>query len=90
MTSMTTTTLHCPSWCEDTHVNDPNGIHDRIVLGSYTGDMFACVALEAEPDGAATRIFLDVTSPEQTLSPEEAVKVAAALTEAVRLAGVTR
>ena len=76
-----TTTLHCPAWCEDTHVNDPNGIHDRIVLGSYTGDMFACVALEAEPD---------VTHPEQTLSPEEATKVAAALAEAVRLAGVTR
>ena len=86
----TTKTKTCPAWCEDAHVNDPDGIHDRIVLGSYTGDMFACVALEAEPDGAATRIFLDVTSPEQTLSPEEAVKVAAALTEAVRLAGVTR
>ena len=86
----TTKTKTCPAWCEDAHVNDSAGIHDRIVLGSYTGDMFACVALEAEPDGAATRIFLDVTSPEQTLSPEEAAKVAAALTEAVRLAGVTR
>ena len=85
-----TTTSTCPSWCEDTHVNDSEGIHDRVVLGSYTGDMFACVAIEAEPDGAVTRIFLDVTSPEQTLSPEEAAKVAAALTEAVRLAGVTR
>jgi len=87
---MTTTTLQCPTWCDAVHDNDSAGIHDRIVLGSYTGDMFACVALEAEPDGAATRIFLDVTSPEQTLSPEEAAKVAAALTEAVRLAGVTR
>ena len=85
-----TTTLHCPSWCEDAHGNGSSGIHDRVLLGSYTGDMFACVALEAEPDGAATRIFLDVTFVEQTLSPEEAVKVAAALTEAVRLAGVTR
>lgn len=90
MTTTATLALHCPAWCEDAHVNDLNGIHDRVVLGSYTGDMFACVALEAEPDGAATRIFLDVTSPEQTLSPEEAAKVAAALTEAVQLAGVTR
>jgi hypothetical protein len=87
---MTTTTLHCPAWCEDAHVNDPNGIHDRVVLGSYTGDMFACVALEAEPDGAATRIFLDVTSSEQTLSPEEAVKVAEALRTAAQMAGATR
>ena len=87
---MTTTTLQCPTWCDAVHDNDSAGIHDRIVLGSYTGDMFACVALEAEPDGAVTRIFLDVTSPEQTLSPDEAAKVAAALTEAVRLAGVTR
>ena len=86
----TATTLHCPAWCEDTHVNDPTAFHARVVLGGYTGDMFACVALEAELDGAATRIFLDVTSAEQTLSPEEAAKVAAALTEAVRLAGVTR
>lgn len=66
---MTTATTHCPAWCEDTHVNDANGIHDRVVLGSCTGDMFACVALEADSDGATTRIFVDVTSPEQTLSP---------------------
>jgi hypothetical protein len=86
----TATTLHCPSWCDAVHDNNPYQTHDRVVLGSYTGDMFACVALEADTDGAPTRIFLDVTSPEQTLSPEEAVKVAAAITEAVRLAGVTR
>jgi len=88
---MTTTTLQCPTWCDAVHDNNPwVRTHARVVLGSYTGDMFACVALEAEPDGAATRIFLDVTFVEQTLSPEEAAKVAAALTEAVRLAGVTR
>ena len=86
---MTTTTLQCPTWCNAVHDNN-HQTHDRVVLGSYTGDMFACVAIEADTDGAPTMIFLDVTSPEQTLSPEEAAKVAAALTEAVRLAGVTR
>ena len=60
------------------------------MLGSYTGDMFACVAIEADTDGVPTRIFLDVTSPEQTLSPEDAVKVAAALRKAARMAGATR
>ena len=85
-----TTTLQCPTWCAAVHDDNPYQTHDRVVLGSYTGDMFACVAIEAEPDGAVTRIFLDVTSSEQTLSPEEAAKVAAAMIEAVRLAGVTR
>jgi hypothetical protein len=87
---MTTTTLQCPTWCNAVHDNNPYQTHDRVVLGSYTGDMFACVAIEANTDGTGTMIFLDVTSHEQILSPEDAAKVAAALTEAVRLAGVTR
>jgi hypothetical protein len=87
---MTTTTLQCPTWCDATHVNDPDGTHDHVVLGSYTGDMFACVAIEADTTGAPVRIFLDVTSPEQTLSPEEAVKVATALRKAARMAGALR
>ena len=87
---MTTTTLQCPTWCNAVHDNNPYQTHDSVVLGSYTGDMFACVAIEADTDGAPTRIFLDVTSPEQTLSPKEAVKVAEAMRTAAHLAGATR
>jgi hypothetical protein len=86
-----TTTLHCPTWCDATHVNDPDGSHDHVVLGGATGDRFACVALEQTGDGAPV-IFLDVGLPgaDQTMSPEEAIKVAAALRKAVRMAGALR
>ena len=84
----TTTTLHCPTWCDATHVNDPDGSHDHVVLGGATGDRFACVALE-QATGMPV-IFLDVTDAGQTMSPEEAVEVAAALRKAARMAGALR
>ena len=84
---MTTTTLQCPTWCDAVHYD--HNIHDRVVLGGATGDRFACVALEATGDGPS-RIFLDVTDDGQTMSPEEALKVAKALRKAARMAQVTR
>ena len=59
------------------------------MLGGATGDRFACVALE-QPDNGLPVIFLDVTDDGQTMSPEEALKVANALRKAARMAGVTR
>ena len=85
----TTTTLHCPTWCDSTHRNDPDGSHDHVVLGGATGDRFACVALEQTGNGLPV-IFLDVTDAGQTMSPEEAVKVADALRKAARMAGALR
>ena len=59
------------------------------MLGGATGDRFACVALEQTGNGLPV-IFLDVTDAGQTMSPEEAVKVAAALRKAARMAGALR
>jgi hypothetical protein len=89
----TTATLHCPTWCDWQHhgseLEDPEtGGHSHTVIGSATGDTSACVALEQVGD-QPVRIFLEVPD-DMTVSLEEAVKVAAALLEAVRLAGVTR
>ena len=84
---MTTTTLQCPTWCDAVHYD--HDTHDRVVLGGATGDRFACVAIE-QPDHGMPVIFLDVTDAGQTMSPEEAVKVAAALRKAARMAGATR
>ena len=84
---MTTTTLQCPTWCDAVHYD--HNIHDRVVLGGATGDRFACVALEATGNGPAV-IFLDVTDARQTMSPEEAVKVANALRKAARMAQALR
>jgi len=86
---MTTTTLHCPTWCDATHTNDPDGSHDHVVLGGTTGDRFACIALEQTGNGAPV-IFLDVTDAGQTMSPEESVKVANALRKAARMAQAIR
>ena len=85
---MTTTTLQCPTWCDSIHQNG-HSTHDHVVLGGATGDRFACVALE-QPDHGMPVIFLDVTDAGQTMSPEEALKVANALRKAARMAGVTR
>ncbi|HEX7398019.1 MAG TPA: hypothetical protein VF312_10760 [Propionibacteriaceae bacterium] len=89
----TTKTKTCPTWCDWQHhgnaLEDPAAIgHSHTVLGQATGDDFACVALEQVGD-QPVRIFLEVPD-DMTVSLEEAVKVAAAITEAVRLAGVTR
>ena len=90
----TTPTTTCPTWCDWPHhgndLEDPAAIgHSHTVLGQATGDDFACVALEQLGGSQEVRIFLEVPD-DMTVSLEEAVKVAAALTEAVRLAGVTR
>ena len=84
----TATTLHCPAWCDSIHQNG-HGTHDHVVLGGATGDRFACVALEQLGNGLPV-IFLDVTDAGQTMSPEEAVKVAAALRKAARMAQALR
>jgi hypothetical protein len=89
MTTTATLALHCPGWCDATHVNDPDGSHAHVVLGGATGDRFACVAIE-QPDHGLPVIFVDVTDAGQTMSPEEALKVAAALRKAARLAGTLR
>jgi len=89
MSDNTTTTLQCPAWCDATHVNDPDGSHAHVVLGGATGDRFACVAIE-QPRNGLPVIFLDVTDAGQTMNPEEAVKVAAALRKAARMAQATR
>jgi len=94
-TSATATkTSTCPTWCDWQHhgseLEDPAAVgHSHTVIGSATGDTFACVALEQVGGSQEVRIFLEVPD-DMTVSLEEAVKVAAAMIEAVRLAGVTR
>jgi len=86
---MTVTTSTCPSWCAIAHTGDDPECHDRTILGPEPTEEFAWVNLEQEGDGGP-RIYVDIVNKEQTLSPEEAARLAAALTEAVRLAAVTR
>ena len=90
----TTKTKTCPTWCDWQHhgndLEDPEAVsHSHVVLGGATGDRFACVALEQADHGMPV-IFLDVTDDGQTMSPEEALKVANALRKAARMVGVTR
>ena len=89
MTTITKTKT-CPTWCDWQHhgseLNASYDGHSGTVLGQATGDDFACVALEQVGD-QPVRICLEVPD-DMTVSLEEAVKVAAALLEAVRLAGV--
>jgi len=96
---MTTTTQTkastCPSWCDwQTHVPeleaDPETTgHSHSVIGEATGQDFACVVMEQLGNSPEVRIFVEVPD-DMTLSLEDAIKVADALVEAVRLAGVTR
>ena len=92
MTATTTKTKPCPSWCDWQRFghadHDADGGHGHTVLGQATGDDFACVALE-QVAGQPVQVFIEVPD-DMIVSLEEAVKVAAAITEAVRLAGVTR
>jgi len=86
---MTTPTItSCPSWCTISHTVEDEGCHSFSVLS----ERFAGVGVEQEEclDGIArVRIFVDVAG-DTTMTVEEAVRVAAAITEAVQLAGVTR
>jgi hypothetical protein len=91
MTTITKTKT-CPTWCDWPHhgndLEDPAAIgHSHTVLGDATGDAFACVALEVI-DAAPPKVFVEI--PDYTLTPDEALRVAAAMIEAVRLAGVTQ
>jgi hypothetical protein len=92
MTTVTTTkTKTCPPWCTWPHHGnefDSGGGHSHIVLGNATGDHFACVALEVIGD-EAPKVCVEVPG-DMALTPDEALRVAAAMIEAVRLAGVTR
>jgi hypothetical protein len=87
----TTKTKTCPSWCDWQHHgnadHDAGGGHSHTVLGDATGDHFACVALEIIGD-EPPKVFVEI--PDYVLTPDEALRVAAAMIEAVRLAGVTR
>jgi hypothetical protein len=90
----TTKTKTCPTWCDWQHhgndLEDPEAVgHSHTVLGVATGDAFACVALEQVGGSQEVRIFLEVPD-DMIVSLEEAVKVAAALRKAARMAGVTR
>jgi hypothetical protein len=95
MTQTTQTkTSTCPPWCDWQHhgneLEDPQAVgHSHAVLGLATGEEFACVALEIVGDGLP-RIFVDTSDGDMTLSLDEALRVATAIVEAVRLAGVTR
>jgi len=91
-TDTATKTKTCPPWCDWQHhgseLEDPEtGGHSHTVLGDATGDHFACVALEIIGD-EPTKVFVEI--PDYILTPDEALRVAAAMIEAVRLAGVTR
>ena len=89
----TTKTKTCPTWCDWQHHGNQfdtegEGGHSHTVLGDATGDHFACVALEIIGD-EPPKVFVEIPD-DMTLTPDEALRVAAAITEAVRLAGVTR
>ena len=88
----TTKTKTCPTWCDWQHHGNQfdtegEGGHSHTVLGDATGDHFACVALEIIGD-EPPKVFVEI--PDYVLTPDEALRVAAAMIEAVRLAGVTR
>ena len=85
----TTKTKTCPSWCDWQHHgndSDTEGAHAHTVLGIKTGDDFAGVILETI-GGEPPKVFVEVHG-DMTLTPDEALRVAAAMIEAVRLAGV--
>ena len=88
----TTKTKTCPSWCDWQHhgseLNASYEGHSHTVLGQATGDDFACVALE-QVANQPVQVFIEVPA-DMIVNLDEAVKVAAAILEAVRLAGVTR
>jgi hypothetical protein len=86
-----TPTKTCPPWCDWQHHgndSDTEGGHSHTVLGIKTGDDFACVALEVI-GGEPPKLFIEVPG-DMTLTLDEALRVAAAMIEGVRLAGVTR
>ena len=93
--STATKTKTCPSWCDwQTHVPeleaDPETTgHSHTVIGEATGQTFACVVMEQLGNSPEIRIFVEIPD-DMTLSPEDAIKVADALVEAVRLAEVKR
>ena len=84
MTTVVEVTTTCPSWCTLNHTAEDEGSHSFNTLS----ELFAGVGVE-EGERTGVKIFVDVAG-DNTLSIEEAVRVAAAITEAVRLAGVTR
>jgi hypothetical protein len=82
---MTTNTkpTTCPSWCDSHHYAnelDPVESHSHVVLGRPTGDSYACVAIEMT-DGEPV-VFVELSN-SMTVTPAQALRVSAALTDAV-------
>ena len=85
-----TKTSTCPSWCDWQHhgnASDTKGGHSHTVLGSRPA-----MTSRAWPQvigDEAPKLFVEVPD-DMTLTPDQALRVAAALIEGVRLAGITR
>ena len=76
-----TPTKTCPPWCDLRHTTEDEDCHSFNTLS----EIFAGVGVE-EDERTGIRIFVDVAG-DTTLSIDEAVRVATAIVEAVRLAG---